>query len=167
MMRTYSLAPCLWAVFACLAVLSFPAASSAQTPESAMRRLLAWEGRYPLDGKPDFFADPVTGPLVRQTVPADTLRLIRRLYVNSPFGRSGDILSASLCKPHDCPSLFAMLYLDTARGTLQVCLSEYDPARGENVDTWIGNTVRPVPAGTCHGGMAAFEAHGDAGGGRP
>jgi hypothetical protein len=157
----------LCAVFALVCGLAAAPRAACAQADTPAKALAAWENRYPLDGKPDFFADPVTGPLVRQTVPGDTLRLIRRLYANTPFERSGDILSARLCKPHDCPSLFAVLYLDTVRGTLQVCLSEYDPALGRNADTWIGKTVRPVPAGTCHSGMAGFAAQADPRDGRP
>jgi hypothetical protein len=150
------------AMTACLAVVLFPAASPAQQTHHAAEQLLAWEKRYPMDEPGGFFDDPLTGPLAKQSIPADLLKRIRTLYVNTPFERSGDVLFARLCRPHDCPSHHATLYLDARAGTLQVCLSDYHAATRRNRDVWVGKTVRQLDEGACTGDMEAYAAWGDA-----
>lgn len=149
------------ALFLCCILPAMPGQARAGGSDAAQASLLAWEGKYPFDKGKDFFDDPAIAEIAKRNISATLIKSLRQLCVNGPFERSGDVLFAHVCKPHDCPSAFATIYLDTKNRTIQLCMSEYDAKMGQNKDSWVGKTIRRLPEGSCTKDMKAFAAFGD------
>ncbi len=148
-------------LFLCCVFPAMPDKARAGGSDAAQASLLAWEGKYPFDEGKDFFDDPAVAEAAKKNISATLVKSLRELSVNSPFERNGDILFAQVCKPHDCPSAFATIYLDTKKRTIQLCMSKYDPKMRQNKDSWVGKTIRRLPEGSCTRDMKAFTAFGD------
>ncbi|GFK95857.1 hypothetical protein NNJEOMEG_03729 [Fundidesulfovibrio magnetotacticus] len=121
--------------------------------------LAVWEGRYPLGYRGEygsFFEDKAVKALVANSVDARWLRKVLGWTVNTPFTRSGDVLMATLCKPHDCGDHNAVIFFDMDRGSLQMCVSEFDARLQTVTHTWVGASPRRIEGGACEDTIGCY-----------
>lgn len=141
------------------------AASVVQGSSSlAESQLSSWEGRYPLGMRGEygsFFDVPEVKAAIAKSVPVAWMKKVRRLHVNAPFKRSGGVLYAFLCKPHDCGANNAVIYFDMDRQSFQMCVSQFDEKRQAGSATWVGRTARSLPAGSCEENIEAYRRFGE------
>jgi len=127
-------------------------------------RLASWEGRYPLGMRGEygsFFAVPEVQAAIAKSVPGDWMKKLRRLHVNTPFKRSGNVLYAFLCKAHDCGANNAVIYFDLERQTLQMCVNRFDEKTQTGSATWVGKAARPLSPGSCEESIDAYRRFGE------
>lgn len=150
---------CLWTAFPSIPIWT-GVSMAAQDKPPPLEYLAWWVGRYPSGGNEaghppqvsaNFFEDPNVLPALKAMLPGDALRAMLKGWksgrVEVPVERKGDVIRASFCKPHACPSENASVLVDMRTGGVSACWKRYDEAKGSSKGAWYAPGVPPRALG--------------------